>query len=181
MPKYLKDHVKAAGGTLLLQIDSVGSPFTNDREKEVRHTSFRIKSTGAILTEDIMNVKFVKYGLKGAKAGDHVEAFLTPEGWADYKLVEANAESSAPLSQSSHQQIQSERKATASIEQYDQDKKQEAASKILFGYMIEGYKLGKDPQDAASDAVLFYKAQMNAVERALAPDVPAPDSEYQNY
>lgn len=166
MAKYLKDHVKAAGGTLLLVIDSIGSEQTNQNGKSVRHTSFKIKSTGAMVAEDIFAIKFAKFGLKGAKAGDHVEAFLTPEGWADFRIVAATAESSAPASQSPYQQVQAEQKATASIQAAEEEKAKDVASRIIHGFMLEGYKLGKSPDEAAKDAVLFYRAQVKAVDDA---------------
>lgn len=162
MAKYLKDIVKESGGTLLLDIDSIGSPFMNDHNKELRHVSFKIKSTGKIIQEDIFAVKW-KYGMRGVGQGDSVEAFINKEGYIDFKKIDATAEYSEFPSQSPQEQVKAERAATASVEKEDEKWSKIAASKIIHNFMLEGYKLGKAPDEAAKDAVAFYTAQVNAV------------------
>ncbi len=128
MAKYLKDYVKEVG-TLPLRIESVGSPETNRNGKVVRLTVLKIKSTGAEITESLLDTTF-KYDLKGAKVGDNIEAFTKDNGYTGYRIIASGGdENMGSPSQNNSQQVASERKVTESMA-----KEAEAAHKKEMGY-----------------------------------------------
>lgn len=167
MPKYLKDYVTDAGGTLLLQIQSIGSVETNKWNKQVCRTMFLIKSTGMTIGEDILAVKFQKYDLKGAKVGDNVEAYIK-DSFLSFRKIQADAEWSEPLTQTPSQQVQAERKASESVVKEEAKWDKIALSKIVHEYMKAAMALGKNGEEAAVIAKAFTRHQFTAVEELWA-------------
>lgn len=75
----------------------------------------------------------------------------------------------APQLQNNTTEIRQERQQRDYKAEEEEKWERIATSKILHNFMIEGYKLGKSPDEAAKDAVLFYNAQVQALKSLTNP------------
>lgn len=174
MAVYLKDIIaQSPDGILTAKVKNIGPIEQNKNGKDLRKIAFFFPSTGKEMTEGVFNFNFGPKGNLGAlKVGDSVEMKLEG-GWPIYKIVQTT-EGGTNATQNNTQQVKTERIATEAIEAEEKKWRKIDTSKILYGYLIEGYKLGKSPVDAAKDAEAFYVEQLNLVEKLTEGSSPVP-------
>jgi antitoxin (DNA-binding transcriptional repressor) of toxin-antitoxin stability system/predicted RNase H-like HicB family nuclease len=152
--QYLKDIVALAGGTLTARIEAIGLPEQNKNGKYFRKVNFVFPATGKSMEEGVFEFNFEK-ALNGVKIGDTVEITLK-DGWPVYRLLSATAETATVQpSQSSFQQVKSERAATEAINERDEKQEQKSIEISLQGIfqalLIQG-KTMKEALDMATEA-----------------------------
>jgi hypothetical protein len=155
MATYLKDILALIpGNTVTARVDEIGPQETNKNGKNFHKIKFWFPSTGKDITEGVFDFNFGDKGsLRGMQVGNMVEIKLD-KGWPVYKLLSATAETATVQpSQSSFQQVKSERAATEAINEREEKQEQKSIEICLQGFAQAFIIQGKTIDEALSLAV----------------------------
>lgn len=153
---YLKEIIgNIPSGILTAEVREIGSPEANKNGKLFRKVKFLFPATGKLHEEGVFEFNFTppRGNLAGLKIGDAVEMKLE-NGWPIFKILTASSEQQfTQPSQSSYEQVKSERAATGIIERSDSKREEKDIQICLQGFMQAFISSGSTAQEALEKAV----------------------------